>query len=309
MSSASKKIQKQRAHHNPSSPEERLKKDKCTLFVGNIPVTMTNRQLESKFKEFGKIESSRFRSCPVKEKYQGGGKKFGVMRKDYMGGVKEEGLSQNAYIVFAEASSVKAAVESKLFGTDIFGTGHLVRLDYCVKSEDSSSKGAVKMFDRKKSVYIPCVPSLATEKDITSAVESAEVSLAGTVRGVRIVRTNSSGNFAYVLFSERVHATTASKSGKQVDLMGTKLRFERVKKEDEIQELKKKQLQELEKGKQQALKNTVSRMKWQTRLVKKGNPKVVTHHAMPRKERQAKMLKGADLRIKYKNAMKAVGKK
>lgn len=292
------------------SPADQLEKDRCTLFVGNLPMSIVKRQLESKFKEFGKIVSSRFRSCPVSDKYKGTNKKYGVMKKEYIEGVSDDSLSQNAYVVFSTAAAVEAAVSSKIAGSDLFNSGHVVRLDYVIKPDQKSgsSKGAVKVFDRKKSVYVPHVPVLATDKDLLQAVEKAHESLVGSVRGVRIVRTPTSGAFAYVLFAERSHATIASKLGEAGDFLGTQLRFERVKKEDEIQKDKQAKFQQMEQMANRAKKNSLSRMKWQARLTKKGNPKVVSHLAMPKRDRQEKMLKGAQLRIKYKNAKKDIRK-
>ena len=290
------------------TPEEKLAKDTRTLFVGNVPVSINNRLLCSKFKEFGEIESSRFRSCPVKNTYQKKNKKFGVMKRDFVDGVEESKLSQNAYIVFKQESSVKAAIESKIGGTDLFGSGHVVRLDYCVRPSDESQKNdATKKFDRKKSIYIPHVPSTATELDITSVVESISDSLKGSVRGIRIVRTERNGAFAYVLFSERCHATTAAKScpveGIQRSFPGISkpvtIKILRVKKDEELASEKAAKIQEFEKNASQAAKKSLSRMKWQARLTRKGVAKVVSHHAMPRKERQEKM-KGAALRIQRK---------
>lgn len=36
--------------------------DECTIFVGNLPLDVTRKQLESMFKECGKVKSSRLRS-------------------------------------------------------------------------------------------------------------------------------------------------------------------------------------------------------------------------------------------------------
>ena len=290
------------------SADEKHKKDMRTLFVGNVPLSINSRTLCSKFKEFGSIESSRFRSCPVKNTYQKGNKRFGVMKKDFIEGVDEAKLSQNAYIVYKQESSVKAAVDSKLGGTDIFESGHVVRLDFCIKSSNENQESAsTKKFDRKKSIYVPHVPPTATELDITSVVESIAETLKGTVRGIRIVRTEKNGAFAYVLFSERCHATTAVKScpgeGVQRSFPGiikpVTIKIMRVKKEDELASEKAAKLQEFEKNASEAAKKSLSRMKWQARLTRKGIAKVVSHHAMPRKERQEKM-KGAALRIMRK---------
>jgi len=70
-----------------------------------------------------------------------------------------------------------------------------------------------------------------------------------------------------------------------------------------LQKDKQKKIEEFEKDAKIAAKNSLSRMKWQARLTAKGSGKVVSHHAMPRKERQEKM-NGAALRISRKQIRK-----
>ena len=296
------------------SPEEKLKKDKRTLFVGNVSMSVTKRQFENPFRQFGKIVSSRFRSVPVSDKYKKANKKYGVIKKDFKEGTDETKLSQNGYIVFSDESCVKKAVETTgLSGSDIFKTGHLLRLDFVARPESASSKsqaGAVKQFDRKKSVYIPHVPSTVTELEIQSAVESADESFKGTVRGVRIVRSEKSGSFAFVLFSERAFATAAIKLCPNEGIEHTfngrsvRLRFLRILKEDELKKERIKAKIEVQALAEKASKKSLSRIKWQSRLDKKGIPKVVSHHAMPRAERQA-LMGGAARRVFNKSLKKS----
>ena len=291
------------------TPEEKRKKDECTLFVGNLPMSLTKRQFEGPFKQFGKILSSRFRSVPVKDKYKKQNKKFGVMKKDFQDG--GEKLSQNGYIVFTDKSAVQAAIESSGFsGTDLFKSSHLVRLDYVAKPEvEDKATGAVKKFDRKKSIYIPHLPSSVTDVDVKTAVESVDASLAGSVKGVRIVRSAKSGTFAFVLLTERAHATKAIKLSSTEGIsysfgtQKTQLKFSRIMKEDELAVERKKKLAQVQESAKVAAKKALSRVKWQARLTRQGNPKVVSHHAMNRKDRQEKM-SGAARRIFNKGAAK-----
>ena len=291
------------------SAADKRKKDECTLFVGNLPMSLLKRQFEAPFKQFGKILSSRFRSAPVKEKYKKQNKKFGVMKKDFLDGGDK--LSQNGYIVFADKSSVQAAVESQsISGSDLFKSGHKVRLDYVVKPEvESAASGAVRKFDRKKSIYVPHLPASVTDVDVTTAVESVDATLAGSVKGVRIVRSEKSGTFAFVLLSERAHATKLIKLSAQDGVSYTFgiqkmfLKFERILKEDELALERRKKLTEVQESAKVAAKKSLSRVKWQARLTRQGNPKVVSHHAMPRQDRQEKM-SGAARRLFNKNAPK-----
>ena len=296
------------------SPDELAQKNKCTLFVGNIPMSITKRQFETPFKQFGKITSSRFRSCPVNDKYKKKNKIYGVINKDFVEGVDAVKLTQNGYIVFATAESVGKAIESGLSNTDIFKSGHSARLDFVVKEEGpAASSGAVKKFDRKKSIYIPHIPTKATEADVTAAVEAADESLRGTVRSIRIVRSEKAGTFAFVLFSERTNATKAVKVAKidyqfSFDITKTvEVRLLRVLKDEEVVAEKKKKLEEFSKSAKIAAKKSLSRMKWQARITNKGMSKVVSVHAMSRQERQEKM-SGAARRIFNKDKKVVVRK-
>jgi RNA recognition motif-containing protein len=266
-------------------------------------MNITQKELQSRFAGFGKIISSRFRSLPLKSRYRNEKKLFGVMHKDFVEGIEEAKLTQNAYIVFESEESVSKAVESGTTGTDLFKSGHLVRLDYVSKSASITKK-----FDRKKSVYIPHVPAVITDSDIIASVEGSDESLRGAVRGVRIVKDKKGGKFAFVLFSERSHATKCikMKSGGFFpnQTKQTEIKYERILKDEEIQKEKQKELEEVKKRAEKAAKNSLSRMKWQNRLANKGSDKVVTYHAMPRAERNEK-IKGAMLRIQNKNFKKS----
>lgn len=288
------------------TPAQKLEKDSRTLFVGNLPLSATSRHLFLKFREFGKIESSRFRSVPVKDKYKKANKRFGVMKKDFVGDDNAK-LSQNAYIVFDTKEAVKAAIDSDFHGTDLFQSGHLVRLDYCVKDGSANVVGAVKKFDRKKSIYIPHVPLSVTDIDLKAAIEKLDPSF--VVKSVRIVKDNKSvAGFAFVAFSDRAHATAAIKLETVQHMFpglprSTQLRFTRILKDEDMAKVKAKQAEEIKRNAQVAAKKSLSRAKWQARLTNKGNPKVVSHHAMPKDQRQEQM-KGAYLRIQKKGITK-----
>lgn len=48
------------------TPAQRLAKLQRTVFVGNLPVSSTSKQLKKLFGAYGKVESVRLRSVPVK---------------------------------------------------------------------------------------------------------------------------------------------------------------------------------------------------------------------------------------------------
>ena len=77
---------------------------KRTVFVGNVPMTTTAKQLQKLFRACGKIEKIWFRSICVAEESKKS-KKAKIITKDY-GEFKD---NKNAYILYREASSCTEA--------------------------------------------------------------------------------------------------------------------------------------------------------------------------------------------------------
>ncbi|XP_063792662.1 RNA-binding protein 34 [Pseudophryne corroboree] len=212
-------------------------KNKRTVFVGNLPVTCTKQMLKSCFKEFGPIESMRFRSVARADPTESR-KVAAIHRK-----VHPKRKSINAYVVFKEQdSAAKALVRN---GNEI-SSGFHIRVDLASKSSSH---------DKKKTVFVGNLPY-----DIEDEALRKHFSECGSVGGVRIIRDHHSGigkGFGYVLFQDSDAVQLALKM-ENSELMGRKLRVKRCL-ANETQRTQKnpsfKPLESLKKG-QRAKQNT-----------------------------------------------------
>ncbi|XP_040092268.1 RNA-binding protein 34-like isoform X3 [Oryx dammah] len=114
--------------------EERLKNER-TVFVGNLPVTCKKKRLKSFFKEYGQIESVRFRSLVCFPSLKVRHLKMYCMRK-----IHPDQKNINAYVVFKDESAATKALERN--GAQ-FAEGFRVRVD--LATETSSNTDAVHL--------------------------------------------------------------------------------------------------------------------------------------------------------------------
>nr|KAF6395568.1 RNA binding motif protein 34 [Rousettus aegyptiacus] len=217
--------------------EERLKNER-TVFVGNLPVTCNKKKLKSFFKEYGQIESVRFRSVIPAEGTLS--KKLAAIKLD-SGRALARGAGQsrepavpapssralqplrfsrkihpdqkniNAYVVFKDESAAARALSRN--GAQI-ADGFRIRVD--LASETSSRD--------KRSVFVGNLPYKVEEP----AVEEHFLDC-GSVVAVRIVRDPVTGvgrGFGYVLF-ENTDAVHLALKLNNSELMGRKLRVMR----------------------------------------------------------------------------------
>ncbi|CAJ0945636.1 unnamed protein product [Ranitomeya imitator] len=113
--------------------EERVK-NKRTVFVGNLPSSCTKQMLKSCFKEFGAIETMRFRSVARADPTES--RKVAAIKRN----LHPKRKSINAYVVFKEeASATKAIVRN---GFEI-GSGFHIRVDLASKSPTHNNKKTV----------------------------------------------------------------------------------------------------------------------------------------------------------------------
>ncbi|KAM3855944.1 RNA-binding protein 34 isoform 2-T2 [Vipera latastei] len=194
--------------------KEKLK-NKRTLFVGNLPVTYTAQMLKAFFKEYGQIESIRFRSLiPAEDAIS---KKMAAIKRKLHPNMKYV----NAYVVFKEESAANNAL--KCNGTEITSGFH-IRVDLASKST---------CHDIKKSIFVGNLPYEIDDETIRNHFLEC-----GNVTGVRIVRDRNTGigkGFGYVLF-ETTDAVHLALKLNQSELQGRKLRVQRcVKREKEEQ--------------------------------------------------------------------------
>ncbi|XP_044276088.1 RNA-binding protein 34 [Varanus komodoensis] len=181
-------------------------KNKRTLFVGNLPVSCTTQMLKTFFKEYGQIESVRFRSLiPAEESLS---KRMAAIKRKMHPSMKYV----NAYVVFKEECAANSALQRN--GTE-FTSGFHIRVD--LASESTSH-------DNKRSVFVGNLPY-----EIDDAVVRNHFSQCGNIAGVRIVRDRNTGNgkgFGYVLF-ETTDAVHLALKLNNSELKGRKLRVQR----------------------------------------------------------------------------------
>ncbi|KAL0609270.1 RNA-binding protein 34 [Plecturocebus cupreus] len=184
--------------------EERLKNER-TVFVGNLPVTCDKKKLKSFFKEYGQIESVRFR-CLIPAEGTLSKKLAAIKRK-----IHPDQKNINAYVVFKDESAATQALKRN--GAQI-ADGFRIRVD--LASETSSRD--------KRSVFVGNLPYKVEE----SAIEKHFLDC-GSIMAVRIVRDQVTGigkGFGYVLFENTDSVHLALKLNNS-ELMGRKLRVMR----------------------------------------------------------------------------------
>ncbi|XP_036684130.1 RNA-binding protein 34 isoform X1 [Balaenoptera musculus] len=210
-----------------TNQEERLKNER-TVFVGNLPVTCNKKKLKSFFKEYGQIESVRFRSLIPAEGILS--KKLAAIKRK----IHPDQKNINAYVVFKDESAATKALERN--GAQI-ADGFRVRVD--LASETSSRD--------KRSVFVGNLPYKAEE----SAVEKHFLDCGNTV-AVRVVRdpdTGASRGFGYVLF-ENTDAVHLALKLNNSELMGRKLRVMRCVHKEKLKQNSNPSLKNVSKPKQ-----------------------------------------------------------
>ncbi|XP_073446966.1 RNA-binding protein 34 [Dendrobates tinctorius] len=185
--------------------EERVK-NKRTVFVGNLPSSCTKQVLKSCFKEFGTIETMRFRSVARADPTES--RKVASIKRN----LHPKRKSINAYVVFKEEHSATKAIVRNGFE---IGSGFHIRVDLASKSPNHNNK---------KTVFVGNLPY-----DIEDEALRQHFSDCGTIEGVRIIRDKSTGigkGFGYVFFQGTDSVLLALKLGNS-ELMGRKLRIKR----------------------------------------------------------------------------------
>ncbi|XP_040407680.1 RNA-binding protein 34 isoform X1 [Cygnus olor] len=185
---------------------EEMIKNKRTVFVGNLPVNSTAQMLKSLFKEYGQIESIRFRSVvPAEDTLS---KKLAAIKRKIHPNVKYI----NAYVVFKEECDAIKALKKN--GTEI-ASGFHIRVDIASKNS---------LHDNKRSVFLGNL-----SYDISDDAVREHFADCGDVVAVRIVRDRQTGmgkGFGYILF-ENTDAVHLALKLNNSDLMGRKVRVKR----------------------------------------------------------------------------------
>ncbi|VTZ67380.1 RNA-binding protein 34, putative [Plasmodium chabaudi chabaudi] len=177
-----KKKEKKKEKKNNSTIEE---KNERTVFVGNIPLNDVSNLKLLKILGINKslVESVRFRSLPLEEKYANN-KKLGVMLKKFTD-VKD---NKNALIRMKRKEDVSLLLKKN--GTVY--NGYVLRVN---KFGDQSN------FSRKKSVCVKNLDRSLSEKDLYELFKGVD-----EIKGVRILRdleNSQSRGVAFILFENR----------------------------------------------------------------------------------------------------------
>ncbi|XP_041044837.1 RNA-binding protein 34 [Carcharodon carcharias] len=184
---------------------ERIKK-KRTLFVGNLPSKWSKQMITAMFKEFGPIESVRFRSVARAEPNIS--RRLATIRRK----IHPKRNNLNAYVVFEQVNDAVRALTRN--GCEI-QSGFHIRVDLASRSN---------FHDQRKSIFLGNLSYEIGEDEVRD-----HFSECGEIESVRIVRDRVSGmgkGFGYVLF-QSMDAVTLALQLNNSELKGRKVRVSR----------------------------------------------------------------------------------
>lgn len=187
-----------------------------TIFVGNIPVKCTKKNIKHLFKQYGSVESIRFRSLKISQS-----DRPPTLAKRTQ---KMEGNSFNAYIVM----SSREEAEKCLNLNGMLLQGRHLRIDL---AEDS--KDAIKT---RRSVFVGNLPFSVDEEKLRETFVPC-----GEIENVRIVRDPTSGigkGFGFITFKDKSGVIFALKQNNKVMLDARVLRVHKCKDQDTIKKEK-----------------------------------------------------------------------
>ncbi|XP_028396068.1 RNA-binding protein 34-like [Dendronephthya gigantea] len=177
-----------------------------TIFVGNLPLSISRKDLKTFFKKYGDVESSRLRSVAVPDLKTS--KKVAAIRKTF----NPNRNNVNGYVVFKDKKSVEESLSSN--GKIIDG------LHIRVDRVDNGGK----QHDHKRSVFVGNLIF-----DMKEETLSEFFSPCGEVLNARVIRDSTTGigkGFGYVLFKEASSVSLALKMNNS-ELSGRKIRIQR----------------------------------------------------------------------------------
>ncbi len=185
---------------------ERLER---TVFVGNVPPATKRLELQRHFSSFGKVESVRIRSAASAPKIS---KKAAVITGNIDTSIRD---GVNAYIVFASADAVEAAIDSN----GKFAFGRHLRVDAATRGERTPGTA-------RRSVFLGNLPFDVQDEAIWRVFSEC-----GKVEYVRIVRdanTQQGKGFGYVCFESKGSVEMALERH-ETKLFGRAIRVQRCK--------------------------------------------------------------------------------
>lgn len=173
-----------------------------TVFVGNLPTTVKKKQIIREFSQFGKVASARLRSVALVDT------KLPRKAAVISGQINEKRTSQNAYVVFEEVESAKAALVYNM--TEFQGKHIRVDMATAPRKDSKPDVDNASEFDRTRSLFVGNVPFDVEEEDLYKvfANENPELSVEA-IRVPRDPQTGISKGFGFVLFKSKAGANAA----------------------------------------------------------------------------------------------------
>ena len=175
---------------------KKKKRDKTndfrTVFVGNLPLSTTKKQLKKLFSTCGEVENLRMRGAIPADPQRG--KKYAILKKSYHAKCR----SINAYICFVDKISVGKACKL-MNGKEL--EGQHIRVNSSIMNKTAH--------DHKRSVFVGNLPFAISEEDVRNHFLDC-----GAVADIRLVRDWKTGvgkGFGYVKFEEVDSAELATK--------------------------------------------------------------------------------------------------
>ncbi|KAF4082993.1 hypothetical protein AMELA_G00134870 [Ameiurus melas] len=191
---------------------ERIKL-KRTVFVGNLPVNCSKKDLKNVFKDLGAIESVRFRSVLREDPTMS--RRLAAIRRQ----VDPKKTSINAYVVFKEEEGAVSA---------LLRNGMEIQKDFYIRVDRVSQHSS---YNHKRSIFVGNLPYDIKELPLRQHFEEC-----GKVEAVRLVRDRNTGvgkGFGYILFESTDAVMLALKlNGSQ--LLERKIRVKRSVKKEKV---------------------------------------------------------------------------
>lgn len=179
-----------------SDSADKEERDRRTIFVGNVALSLKRKDLQAEFKKYGTIKSIRLRSVPFAK--LGLPRKVQFITKDF----HDKRDSCNAYIEFATPEEAEAAVQHN---GKLLGDKH-IRVDTVIPNEQRQQQAS------QKSVFVGNLSYDVEDEELYKYFQGC-----GEIDYVRVIRdpeTNFGKGFAYVAFKQEAGAKAAGEMNK-----------------------------------------------------------------------------------------------
>jgi RNA recognition motif-containing protein len=208
--------------------KEEKKADDRTVFVGNLPLATTRKDLARLFRPCGKVASTRIRSVALQAEEgvklppaQAGNQK--LVKQILVNQKKIDHTTKasvQGYVVFSEASSVEEAI--KLNNSLVPAKGGIASESRRMRVDRVNQE-----YDARRSVFIGNLPWAADEEGLRACFVQACQWSDDAIDGIRIVRdkeTQRCKGFGYVLLKDSSLVATALRTMSGQNYKGRPLR-------------------------------------------------------------------------------------